>query len=148
MKRKYILIIHITATIIAALTIANFFTFSLIAEIYGNPLFIKQVKTTILYALPLMIIAMPMLVISGKKLAGKSKSPLVIIKQKRMKFIAINGVMLISLAIYLYYHANFKIIDTTFLVLQILELTLGLTNLILLGSNIKTGMKLSGRLKI
>lgn len=146
MKRRTILTVHIIATVIAALTIANFFTFSLIAEIKGSPNFIKQVKTAILYCLPILIIAMPILALSGKKLAGNSKNPLVVQKQKRMKFVAINGVLLISLAIYLYYHANFKVIDTTFLIAQITELFLGAINLGLIAMNIRAGMKLSGRL--
>ncbi|MEM0517210.1 MULTISPECIES: hypothetical protein [Aequorivita] len=143
MKHKQLIKIHIATTVIAALTIANFFTFSLIAEIIGDADFIKQVKTVILYCLPVLIIAMPLLALSGKRLAGKSINPLVLQKQKRMKFVAINGLLLISLAIYLYYHANFKTIDTTFFTVQGIELLLGAVNLSLIGLNIRAGLRLS-----
>lgn len=147
MKRIKIVRIHIFATIIAMLTISSFFSFSLIAELMGDHLFIQRVKTVILYALPILIISMPMLAVSGKKLAGNSKNPLITKKMKRMKFIAFNGFILISLAIYLYYHTNYKVIDNTFLYFQIAELLFGAINLSLMGMNVKDGLKLSGRNK-
>lgn len=147
MKRSKLVTAHIIATVIATLTISSFFSFSLIAEIIGEDLFIKQVKTGILYCLPILVIAMPMLAISGKKLAGKSKNPIVAKKMKRMKFIALNGMILISLAIYLYYHAIYKTIDSTFLYVQIVELLIGAVNLGLIVMNINSGLKLSGRRK-
>ncbi|MGB0882966.1 MAG: hypothetical protein ACPGSO_08420 [Vicingaceae bacterium] len=145
MKRVKIIRIHIVATIVAILTIGSFFSFSLIAEIIGDDLFIKEVKTGILYCLPIMIITMPTLMISGKKLGGKSKSPIVLKKMNRMNFVSLNGVVLISLVIYLYYHATYKTIDNTFLFIQIAELCFGAANLSLIASNIYLGMKLSGR---
>ena len=146
MKRTKMITTHIAATAVATLTISCFFTFSLIAEIIGDPLFIKQAKTGILYCLPIMLIAMPILGLSGKKLAGNSKNPVIVQKMKRMKLVALNGVLLISLAIYLYYHAVYKTIDTTFLYVQIAELLIGGINLSLIGLNIRAGMQLSGRL--
>ena len=145
MKRSKIIIAHVTATIIAFLTISSFFSFSLFAEIIGEHLFIKQVKTAIFYCLPILVIAMPMLAISGKKLAGNSKNPIVSKKMTRMKFIAFNGMILISLAIYLYYHAIYKTIDSTFFYVQIVELLIGTVNLGLIVMNINSGLKLSAR---
>lgn len=145
MKRSRIVRVHIIATIIAAITISSFFSFSLIAELIGNDLYIKQVKTAILYCLPILVIAMPMLALSGKKLAGNSKNPMVADKMNRMKFIALNGVVLISLAMYLYYHAIYKTLDSTFVYVQIVELSIGALNLGLIGMNINAGLKLSGR---
>ncbi|WP_237608950.1 hypothetical protein [Aequorivita xiaoshiensis] len=145
MKRSKIVTVHIMATVIAGFTISCFFSFSLIAEILGEDLFIKQVKTGILYCLPILVITMPMLAISGKKLAESSKSLIVAKKMKRMKFIALNGVVLILLAIYLYYHAIYKTIDSAFLYVQIVELLIGAVNLRLIVLNINSGLKLSGR---
>ena len=147
MKRSKIVTAHITATIIAFLTISCFFGFSLFAEIIGEDLFIKEVKTRILYCLPILVTAMPMLAISGKKLAGNFKNPMIAKKMRRMKFIAFNGIILISVAIYLYYHAIYKTIDSTFLYVQIVELFIGAVNLGLMMMNINSGLKLSGRRK-
>lgn len=145
MERSTLIKIHIAASIIAVITIGSFFSFSLIAEIMGSDLFIKQVKTGILYGLPILIIAMPMLALSGKKLARNSKNLILAKKTKRMKLIAINGIILISLAVYLYYHATYRSIDIRFLIVQIAELSIGFINLLLITMNIRAGIKLSGR---
>jgi hypothetical protein len=147
MKRKTLVRVHIIATVIALLTIATFFISSLIAELNGNEGFIKEVKKTILFALPIMLIAMPALGVTGNKLSGKSQNPIVLAKRKRMRFVFINGIGLITLACFLYYRSHYQSIDTTFLVAQVAELVLGLTNLILIGMNIRSGFQLSGRLK-
>lgn len=95
MKRKKLVTVHLIATIVAVLAISTFFTISLIAEIKGNADFIRSAKAFILYALPVMILAMPTLKITGDKLEGKSKSPLVLAKIKRMKLVLMNGMILI-----------------------------------------------------
>ena len=60
-----------------------------------------------------------------------------------MKFIAINGLVLISLAVYLFYHANYQAIDTAFFFVQMLELAMGAVKLILISMNIKSGLQLT-----
>lgn len=147
MKRKTIVKAHFIAAITATLTIVTFFTLSLIAEIRGNEDFIRGVKAFILYALPVMILAMPILKLTGDKLAGKSKSPLIALKAKRMKFVLVNGMMLISLAIFLYYRSHYQQIDDIFLIAQIAEFAFGLANLTLIALNAKDGFQLSGRTK-
>ena len=148
MKRKTLVKLHIAGTAIAFLAISTFFTASLYAELNGIEELIKAVKQAILYALPLMLVAMPIIGISGNKLAGKSKHPKIIRKQGRMKFVFINGMILISLATFLFYQSHYNSINRLFLIAQILELVLGFTNLILIGQNIKDGMTLSGRIKL
>jgi hypothetical protein len=147
MKRKTIARIHIAATIVAAITIATFFSISLVAELSGEEAFRRKVKEGILYSLPLMIVAMPILNISGNKLASKSQNPTVLAKRKRMKIIVVNGLCLISLACFLYYRSHYGVIDRLFHTAQILEFALGLTNLVLIVVNAKNGLELSGRLK-
>lgn len=147
MKRKSLVRIHIAATFVAALTILTFFTFSLIAEINGDITFIKQVKSFIVCALPIMIIVMPALNISGDKLAGKSQNITVLIKRRRMKWVMINGIGLIFLAVFLYYRSHYRAIDEVFLLAQIAEFICGLTNLVLIALNAKSGFQISGRLR-
>ena len=147
MKRKNLLTLHIIATLIAVITISTFFITSLRAEIIADETLIKSVKTGILYSLPILLIVMPSLAISGNKLAGQSKHPTILKKLKRMKFVMLNGIILISLAVFLYYRANYISIDNTFLFAQIAEFIFGLSNLTLIGLNIKSGLQLSGKLK-
>ena len=147
MKRKKIVTIHLIATIGAVLTISTFFTISMIAEIRGDEDYIRSVKAFILYALPVMILAMPTLKITGDRLAAKSINSLISAKAKRMKLVMVNGMILISLAVFLYYRSHYQQIDNIFLTAQIAEFIFGLLNLTLIFINAKTGMQLSGKLK-
>lgn len=147
MKRKTLVTIHIIATFIAAITIASFFLSSLAAEIKGSEAAIRKAKEAILFSLPILLLAMPALGATGNMLAGKSQNPLVLTKRKRMKFVFVNGLLLISLACFLYYRSHYQTIDGVFLAAQGTEFALGLTNLILIGLNVKSGFQLSGRLK-
>lgn len=147
MKRKIIVKAHFIATIVIGLTIVTFFSLSLIAEIKGDIQFIKSVKTFILYALPVMIIAMPMLKITGDILAGRSSNATVLTKKRRMKLMNINGVCLVSLAVFLYYRSHYHTIDLPFLVAQIAEFVFGLGNLTLIALNARSGLRLSGKRK-
>lgn len=116
MKRKGLVKVHVIATIIAGLTIATFLVSSLIAELNGSETLIREVKEVILFSLPLLLISMPVLGVTGNKLAGKSQSPVVVAKRKRMKFVFVNGIGLITLACFLYYHSHHQAIDSAFLV--------------------------------
>ena len=148
MKRKNLVKIHVSATFMAVVVISTFFISSLIAEIKGDETFIKTVKTAIFFSLPLLIVTMPTLAITGKQLAAHSKNQKVLQKQKRMKWIMMNGMLLILLASYLYYQSNFQTINDTFLYFQIMEFVLGISNLFLIGLNMKAGFQLSNSLKI
>ncbi len=86
---------------------------------------------------------MPVLGITGNKLAGNTKHPTILKKKRRMTFIFLNGLILIFLAIFLYYRANFGFIDEVFLTAQIAELVFGIINLTLIGMNAKAGLRLS-----
>lgn len=146
MKRKTLVGIHLAATMVAVLTISTFFFSSLFAEIHGGEMWIRVVKKGIIYALPLLLFAMPAMAITGNNLAGNSKQSLIIMKQRRMKWIMLNGMLLTSLAVFLYYRSNFQTIDAAFFFAQVAELAFGMVNLILIGMNIKAGLRLSGRL--
>ena len=145
MGRKSVLKLHLAGTILAVLTISTYFFSSLTAEVIGNEYIIKVVKAGIFYSLPVLIIVMPILAISGNKLAGNSKNKVIQQKKRRMKVIMGNGFLLVSLAVYLYYHVSFKSINFLFYLLQIVELSLGLANLVLMVLNIRSGFMLSGR---
>ncbi|MEM8968744.1 MAG: hypothetical protein AAGE93_20175 [Bacteroidota bacterium] len=145
MKRKNLVKAHLFATAIAVLTISTFSISSLAAELIGQESIIRMVKTGILYALPLLVFSMIALTVTGNKLAGGSRHPELIQKQRRMKFITTNGMILVTLAIFLYYQATYQSINAVFLSAQIAELALGFTNLVLIGMNIKAGLRLSAR---
>ncbi len=147
MKRSQIVTIHAVASLLALLTVFTFFTSTVIIEITSSVEQIAGLKERIFFALPLMLLTMPVVGLSGKKLAGRSKSPIVNRKMKRMKLVAINGMLLIILATLLYVLSRDLQLGTTFYLLQGLELLLGGVNISLMILSVRDGMLLSGRLK-
>ncbi len=74
----------------------------------------------------------------------KQKKGLVGAKKKRMPFVAANGLLvLLPAAIYLQHLASIESFDTTFYVIQAIELAAGFTNLTLMGLNIRDGLRMT-----
>jgi len=65
-----------------------------------------------------------------------------------MPFIAINGILvLIPCAVLLDHWASVGVFDTDFYMVQGVELLAGATNLILMGMNMRDGLRMSGRFR-
>ena len=146
-QRNRISIIHKVSGMMALAIIFLFFLASVYAEINGNHELILNVKTIIIFTMPIMLILMPAAAITGKKLAGKSTAPTIKLKNNRVKFIAINGMILMVLAVLLYLRASNGQIDNTFLILQFTEFAFGLANMSLLLFMIRDGRILTGKIK-
>ena len=142
MKRRSIVRVHATAGIMALCLIATFFVSSLISELSGNFGWIVLVKRTVFYCMWAMLVLVPSAALTGMKLAGKSQNPIVAGKRRRMRWIAPNGLLLLTLASYLYYKANLGEIDHRFMIAQLLEFAVGFTNISLLGLMIRDGFRL------
>ncbi len=138
--------IHSLAGLLATLTVATFFSISLISEIFGSKETIATVKALIV--MPGLLVLIPAVVatgISGVVLSRSRQGRLVAAKKKRMPFIAANGVLiLVPCAIFLNRWAAAGTFDTTFYWVQGLEFLAGVTNLGLMGLNIRDGLKMSG----
>lgn len=141
-NRRSISQVHAAAGIIAWCLIAIFFIGSLISELSGNPTWIVLVKRTIFYSMWAMVLLVPVAALTGGKLAGKSHNVVVERKRKRMRWIVPNGLLLLTLGSYLYYKASQGQFDPFFMSAQLLELAVGLTNLVLLGLMIRDGFHL------
>lgn len=120
---------------------------SLSVELLGDLGAIKTVKRAIISTLPVLLLVMPAMAISGNKLVGNNKSSVLLAKQKRMKFVMVHGLMLTSLAIYLFYQSHYGELDKHYHMAQFIEMGLGCTNLILMLLNFGDGRKLSGNQK-
>jgi len=145
MKRK----IHLLAALIATLTIATFWTSTILVELFGSYQLIAQVKSLIV--MPGLFILIPALAITGAtgfSLSQSRTGRLVENKKNRMPFIAANGMLiLLPAAIMLNLWAAAGTFDTTFYVVQALELIVGPINLTLMGLSIRDGLRLTGRFK-
>ena len=137
--------IHMLAGILATLCIATFFVSTVFVEIFASHEAIATVKSLIVN--PGLFILIPAIAATGGtgfSLAKNRKSKLIKSKQKRMPFIAINGiVVLIPCAIFLDQWATASEFDGTFYFVQALELIAGATNLSLMALNIRDGLRMT-----
>jgi len=142
--------IHLLAALLATLTIAVFFTATLLVELFGSHAAIAGVKHLIVY--PGLFILVPALAATGGTGFALSKTRqgrLVKAKMKRMPFIAANGLLvLLPAAILLNMWASQGAFDSRFYLVQAVELLAGATNLLLMGLNMRDGLKLTGRLRL
>lgn len=140
-------IIHPIAGSIALLTITTFWVATALSELSGSETLIVAVKTSIPWGFLILIPALAATGGTGFKLSQGHKTGLIRSKAKRMPFIAANGVLvLIPSALFLAYKADADTFDSTFYMVQGLELMAGGLNIILLGLNMRDGLKLNGRL--
>ncbi|MEH6545398.1 MAG: CDGSH iron-sulfur domain-containing protein [Sneathiella sp.] len=138
--------IHAIAGVIGILTVAVFWVSTLITELVGSHEAIATLKNGILWGMIILIPALAIAGGSGMSLGQGLTSQRVLIKKKRMPFIALNGLLvLLPCAVFLSIKANAGEIDTTFYVVQSIELLVGAANLTLMGFNFRDGLLLTGR---
>jgi len=140
--------IHAIAGALATLTIFIFLASTLISELFGSYELVAAVKKAIV--MPGLFILIPCIIAtggSGFNLSQSRGGRIVQTKMKRMPFIGANGVLvLIPCALILNHWAANGQFDTTFYLVQALEILAGITNLTLLSLNMRDGLKLTGKL--
>ncbi|NOH65965.1 hypothetical protein [Vibrio rotiferianus] len=137
MKKKLSLV-HRISSISAYLLIMSFFTSTVVVELFGDQHAILAVKTYISYAIWAVVPLMAVAGITGAKMAPNVKKGPLAAKKKRMPFVAMNGVLvLVPAAIYLQHLAAIGQFDTTFFIVQVVELIAGFINLTLMTLNIR-----------
>jgi len=144
--KNMITTLHKSAAILAFLLILSFFISSLFVELFGRHEDIVLVKTMIFYGIWVLIPTMAVTGITGAKMAPKVKSGPIASKKKRMPFIALNGLLILTpAAIYLHYLAKIGQFDGVFYGIQIVELIAGFTNLTLMALNIRDARKVKSK---
>lgn len=145
MKRK----IHLLAAIVSTLCIATFFTSTIIVELFGSKEAISTLKALIVTpGLYILIPAMALVGGTGFSASKNRKGQLIASKKKRMPFIAVNGLFILTpCAIFLSLWATTGTFDTRFYIVQGIELVAGATNLVLMGLNVRDGLKMTGKLR-
>ncbi len=140
---------HLIAGILSSLCITTFFLSTILAELFGSHAAVAQLKSLIVT--PGLWIMVPLMAAaggSGMFLAKSRTGRLVDAKKKRMPFIAANGLLvLVPCAIVLNRWAAAGSFDTSFYLVQAIELIAGATNLTLMGLNARDGMRMTGRLR-
>jgi hypothetical protein len=140
--------VHFAAALLATVTIALFFSSTVVVEAVGGHPAVARVKSLIV--VPGLVVLVPAIAVTGGTgfvLARGWQGSLVARKKRRMPVIAANGLLiLVPAAIVLDRWAATGAFDTRFYVVQAIELLAGGTNLALMGLNLRDGLRLSGRL--
>ncbi|HHJ19461.1 MAG TPA: hypothetical protein ENJ84_06490 [Gammaproteobacteria bacterium] len=141
-------IIHRFAASVSILCIALFFSATIFVELLGTAESIAIVKSLIVW--PGLFILVPAIALtggSGFALAKSRSGKLVEQKKKRMPFVGVNGIfVLVPCAIFLDRWASSGSFDAYFYIVQCVELLAGAINLVLMGMNMKDGLRMNGRL--
>ena len=146
MPRSTLVTLHAASGAVALVTISAFWLSALAAEFILVPPGVVAVRTAILYALPVLVVALAITGSSGARLAGRSKAPIIRTKQRRMAVAAANGLLvLVPSAVFLGWRAQTGDLGAAFAVVQIVELIAGAVNVVLLGLNMRAGMAMRGR---
>jgi len=141
MKRN----IHAAAGVLAFLFVAAFWTSTVVSELFLDHGAVTSVKVAITYAFIAFIPCMAITGATGFAMGGKSTSPILVAKSRRMPIIGANGLLvLIPAAVFLSIKAQAGEFDAAFYTVQVLELLAGASNLFLMGLNIRDG-RLMGR---
>ncbi len=140
-------LIHRIGAITATFCIFIFFISTLVVELFGTAQAIATVKSLIV--LPGLFILIPAIAATGATgfvMSKGSSKGLVGSKKKRMPFIGANGLLiLLPAAIVLDQLASAGSFDSSFYLLQALELVAGATNLTLMFLNIRDGRRIKGK---
>lgn len=146
MSRRILIVLHGVAGAVALLTIATFWLSAVSAELVLSAASVVAVRTAILYAVPVLVIAMIAAGASGARLAGRSKAPVIVAKRRRMALAAANGlIVLVPSAVFLGLRAQAGDFAAPFALVQIVELAAGAVNIVLLSLNMKAGMAMRAR---
>lgn len=135
--------LHATAATLGLIFIATFFISTVIAEIGGDRGTIVRVKTGIFYAIFALVPIMATAGLLGRRLAGTSQAPIIKRKMRRMQLVAMNAVaILIPCVVVLYWLASQGRFGWQFVAVQAVELLAGAVNVMLLGLNLRDGLRL------
>lgn len=139
--------IHAFAGVIGFLTIATFWSSTMVVELIGSHEAIITVKNSILWGMVLLIPSMAIAGGSGMSLGQGRTDAGILCKKRRMPFIAVNGLfILVPSAFFLASKANAGEFDIVFYIVQVVELLGGATNLTLIGLNIRDGLRVTGKI--
>ena len=142
-RRSTVRRVHLAASTGALLIVASFLGATLAVETVGDESDVASVKHWIARALVVFVPVVVVAGITGRRLAGRSRGPIVSRKLRRMQLIAGTGILvLLPSALTLDHLAGAGRFDTAFAVVQTLELLAGASNVTLLALNFRDGMRM------
>ena len=135
--------IHPIAGIVALVTVVIFWLSTIFVGLFASRASSVALKIALPWGFLLLIPALLIAGGSGFALSRGYRKRIIESKIKRMPWIAANGILiLVPAALFLAYKARSNEFDAIFYVIQALELLAGAVNIVLLGLNMRDGMKL------
>jgi Na+/H+ antiporter NhaA len=141
--------IHPVASALALLTVCTFWLSTAYSELTGDLDLIVRVKTWIPWGFIVLIPAVIAAGGSGAVLGRRMRGALMDAKRRRMPIVAANGLfVLVPSAIFLAVRAQAGDLDGVFYAVQAIELAAGAVNILLLGLNMRDGIRLAARRRL
>ncbi|WP_137679657.1 hypothetical protein [Aurantiacibacter suaedae] len=139
-------LVHPLAGLLALAIICLFWTATVTVELLGTSAQVAAVKGAIPWGFLILIPALIAIGGSGERLARDRRGRLLSTKQRRMKVIAANGLLvLVPCALWLAASAAQARFDSLFVAVQGLELLAGGLNIALLSLNFRDGLRMTRR---
>ena len=146
LTRAVIRSIHLAAGLVGLATILAFWSVTVATELAGDHAMIAAAKHGILWGMVVLVPAMAAVGGTGFNLGGRSTAPVVAAKRRRMRVIALNGLLiLVPSAFFLAGRAPTGNFDPAFVLVQAVELTAGAVNIALMGLNLRDGLRLTAK---
>jgi hypothetical protein len=140
-KRTVFRRVHAISGALAIVMVATFLVATLVSEAFGSHQDVTRVKRAILFGIASLVPTMAAAGLSGRRLSGRSSSPVIRRKLRRMQMIGANGLLvLIPCAIVLYRLASAGNFGALFYGFQAVEVAAGATNLVLMTLNMRDGL--------
>ena len=146
--RKHIAVVHRIAGGAAFVIMLAFMAGSVASELTGDADTIAATKNAIRWGLLALIPALAATGGSGFKLVAGRPKGLAAVKFARMRIVGANGILiLVPSVLFLAWKAEHGALNGWFVTVQAIEYLAGSLNLLLMGLNIRDGMRLGGRLR-
>ena len=136
--------VHVAASAGAISLITTFLASSAITEMAGGAGDIRVLRHGIVLGLPLLVACLATAGLTGRRLAGGSRSAVVRRKQRRLQLAAAVGLLvLVPCALILDHLAAAPATGRAFVALEVTELLFGTINLFLLVANFRDGRRMT-----
>ncbi|MDA8074223.1 MAG: hypothetical protein M0Z40_03130 [Actinomycetota bacterium] len=144
MSRPLLVRVHLAASAGAVAVITGFLASSTITELTGGVGDIRVLRHGILLGLPLLVACLATAGLTGRRLAGASRSAVVRHKQRRLQVAAAVGLaVLVPCALILNHLAAAPATGRLFATLEVTEFLFGSLNLSLLALNFRDGRRMT-----
>ena len=124
-------VLHAASGTLAMLCIASFWVSTAVSELFLDHSAVAFVKRAIVFGLFLLVPLLILTVLTGTILGKGRKEPLIAKKTRRMRVVAANGLLVL--------------VPAAFFAVQSVELAVGIVQMVLMGLNLRDGLRLSGK---